>query len=410
MILLPAMTDHLSAIQAARKRVYEVARHTPQMADATLSQLTGCHVYVKEELFQRTGSFKIRGAYTKLCCLDPAAGRKGVVTTSAGNHAQGVAYAAHNLGYPSFIFMPESTPLAKVEATRHYGAEVILHGSTFESAFEEACRFQEKKQLTYIHGYDDWEIIYGAATLGLEIVEDLPGPDAIVCPVGGGGLIAGVALAAKSTCPSVKIIGVQAEKAPAAFESFRAHRPVEKYLGPTIAEGIAIKSPGRINLELILAHVDDMVLVSDTEIADAILHLLERNKLVCEGAGAASVAALLANKIPSLTDKKVVAILSGGNIDINTLSTIITRGLAKSGRFLRFSVNVIDAPGNLKKLVDEVSAMKANIIDVLHNRTDPDLPLSYVKIDIIAETRNREHARVILQDLENLGYTPKAVC
>ncbi|MBI4457123.1 MAG: threonine ammonia-lyase [Acidobacteria bacterium] len=402
--------DHLEAIRAARDRVYVVAKHTAQQkADTALLRLTGPHVYFKQEIFQRTGSFKIRGAYNKLSRLDPLVAKRGVVAASAGNHAQGVAYAARALEYPSYIFMPETTPLAKVEATRDYGAEVILHGNTLESALEKAREFQEKNQLTYIHGYDDWDIIHGAGTIGLEIVEDLPDVEMIICPTGGGGLISGVALAAKAVKPSIRILGVQAEAAPAAVESFKARRMVEKNVGPTIAEGIAVKMPGKLNLAVLLQMVDDMVLVSDHDIADAILHLLERSKLVCEGAGAASVAALLASKVPAAANKNIVAVLSGGNIDMHTLSTIITRGQVKSGRFLQFSVNVVDAPGNLKRLVDEVSTTKANIIEVFHNRTAPDLPLGYVKIDIIAETRNRKHAQNILEDLRNLGYTPKAI-
>jgi len=403
-------SKHLAEIQAAHERISRIAKKTPQLHDTTLSQMTGCDLSLKQEIFQRTGSFKIRGAYNKLSQLDAKSGREGVVTTSAGNHAQGVAHSARLLGFPSFVFMPEGTPLAKIEATRHYGAEVILCGSTFEAASREAKEFQLKRRLTYIHGFDDWQIINGAGTVGLEILEDCPEVDVIVCPVGGGGLISGVALAARELKPSVKIIGVQSQSAPAAFESFKQGEPVEKPATTSIAEGIAIKKPGDLNLEIILKTVDDIVLVSDSEIADAILHLLERTKLVCEGAGAAAVAALLAGRSPLFSaGRKVVAVLSGGNIDLRTLSTIITRGQAKSGRFLQFSVNVLDAPGNLKKLVDEVSAMKANIIDVLHNRTAPDLPLGHVKIDIIAEIRNRQHAEEILQDLQNLGYHPAAM-
>ncbi|HEY2930130.1 MAG TPA: threonine ammonia-lyase [Acidobacteriota bacterium] len=401
--------NHLAEIRAARQRISHIAKRTPQIHDTTLSQMAGCNLSLKQEIFQRTGSFKIRGAFNKLSQLDPDCGRAGVVTTSAGNHAQGVAHSAHLLGYPSFVFMPESTPLAKIEATRHYGAQVMLRGNTFEAASREATEFQKQNRLTYIHGFDDWHIIYGAGTVGLEIIEDCPDAEIIVCPVGGGGLISGVALAARELNPAVKIIGVQADSAPAAFESFKRGEPVERTAATTIAEGIAIKKPGDLNLEIIMQMVDDMILVSDSEIADAILYLLERTKLVCEGAGAAAVAGLLTGKVPVSSDgRQVVAILSGGNIDLRTLSTIITRGQAKSGRFLQFSVNVLDAPGNLKKLVDEISAMKANIIDVLHNRTAPDLPLGYVKIDIIAETRNRRHAEEILQDLQNLGYHPAA--
>ncbi|MBI3939897.1 MAG: threonine ammonia-lyase [Acidobacteria bacterium] len=401
--------SHLEAIRSVRTRIYEVARHTPlAKAEAALAQIADSDVCLKQELFQRTGSFKIRGAYNKLCRLEPSLARKGIVAASAGNHAQGVACTTRVLGYPSYIFMPETTPLAKVEATRHYGAEVMLHGNTFEAALEKAHEFQEKSRMTFVHGYDDWDIIHGTGTIGFEIVEDLPEVEVIVCPVGGGGLISGVAIAAKELKPSVKIIGIQAESAPAAFESFRARRAVERIAGHTIAEGIAVSRPGKINLEIMLERVDDIILVSDHEIADGIVHLLERSKIVAEGAGAASVAALLANKVPAARGKKVVAILSGGNIDLHTLSTILTRSQAKMGRFLQFSVDVFDAPGNLKKLVDEVSAMKANIIEVIHTRTAPDLPLGYVKIDIIAETRNREHAYDILEDLRNLGYKPEA--
>ena len=400
---------HLQSIRSARDRVYQAAWHTPlRRADPGLSRPLGAEVYLKQELFQRTGSFKVRGAFNRISALDPVQAKRGVVAASAGNHAQGVAFSARWLGYPSFVFMPQTTPLAKVEATRSYGAEVVLAGDHFEAAVAAAHDYERQNKLIYVHGYDDWQVIHGAGIVGLEILEDLPEVEVLLCPVGGGGLVAGTALAAKALHPSIRIIGVQSQAAPAAVESFRARDLREHRVLPTIAEGIAVGAPGRCNLEVMLALVDDMVEVSDGEIADAILHLLEKSKLVCEGAGAASVAALLADRVPEAHNRKVAVILSGGNIDLHTLSTVITRGQAKLGRFLHFSLHVVDTPGALKRVVDEVSALRANIVEVFHNRTEADLPLGYVRIDIIAETRNREHGAALLADLRRLGYDPKS--
>ncbi|HFB53256.1 MAG TPA: threonine ammonia-lyase, partial [Sulfurimonas autotrophica] len=329
---------HLEQIQEAKKRIEGVVVETPLAYAPYLSEISDVNVYLKKENLQITGAFKIRGAYNKMASLTPEQAKCGVVAASAGNHAQGVALSAQLLGLKAVIIMPESTPLTKVNGVKHYGAEVILAGSNYDEAYAYAREYGEKNKLTFVHPFEDEAVIAGQGTIGLEILNKCQELDAVIVPIGGGGLIAGIATALKETNPNIKVIGVSASGAPAFKESFELKKPIDSTSVRTIADGIAVRDTSPITLEYALKNVDEVLSVDDEEIASAILYLLEKQKLVVEGAGAVGVAALLHHKLDSLKGKNVAVVLSGGNMDVTLLSVIIEKGLLKSHRKMKLTV------------------------------------------------------------------------
>lgn len=395
-----------SMIKMARQRLRGVIHCTPLDFSATFSRLTGSQVYLKLENLQKTGSFKIRGAYNKICTLDDASREKGVIAASAGNHAQGVAYAARHAGIKSFIVMPESASISKVVATQGYGAQIFLAGEDYDQAYTHALVLQKETNAIFVHSFDDPDIIAGQGTIALELLAALPDLEAIVVPVGGGGLIAGIAFAVKTHKPAVKVFGVQSKSAPAVYLLFRKKETTELSKAHTIADGIDVHRPGKLTFEFISRYVDDLVLVDEEEIAEAILLLLERSKIMVEGAGAVGLAALLHGKI-SLPAKKVVVILSGGNVDTNIISIIIERGLVKSGRRLIVSVTIPDQPGSLAQLLILLASARANLISISHERIMPEVPLKEAQVNLVLETRDQAHLNLILDVLAKGGYRAK---
>jgi len=395
----------LDDIEEARKTLNNVAYNTGLVHNTTFSEMTGNSIYLKMENLQKTGSFKIRGAFNKIAHLPKKYKKKGVIAASAGNHAQGVAMAAKAYGIKATIVMPKHAPLSKIAATRGYGAEVILHGHLYDEAYEKAREIQEETGAVFIHPFDDPEVIAGQGTIGIEILEDLPDTDIIIVPVGGGGLISGIAVATKSIKPDIKIIGVQSKNMPSMAESIFKDRITTVNGMPTIADGIAVKTPGKITFEIVKRYVDDIVTVDEDEIANAILLLMERAKVIAEGAGAASVAALL-NRMGQLKDKKIVALLSGGNIDVNMLSRIIDSGLVKSGRKVFINTLIPDRPGTLGVLLNRLADTGANVLSVTHNRSSRDIPIGYAKVELELETTSEEHIEEIkeLLSLDNYSF------
>lgn len=395
----------LDDIEEARKTLNNVAYNTGLVHNTTFSEMTGNSIYLKMENLQKTGSFKIRGAFNKIAHLPKKYKKKGVIAASAGNHAQGVAMAAKAYGIKATIVMPKHAPLSKIAATRGYGAEVILHGHLYDEAYEKAREIQEETGAVFIHPFDDPEVIAGQGTIGIEILEDLPDTDIIIVPVGGGGLISGIAVATKSIKPDIKIIGVQSKNMPSMAESIFKDRITTVNGMPTIADGIAVKTPGKITFEIVKRYVDNIVTVDEDEIANAILLLMERAKVIAEGAGAASVAALL-NRMGQLKDKKIVALLSGGNIDVNMLSRIIDSGLVKSGRKVFINTLIPDRPGTLGILLNRLADTGANVLSVTHNRSSRDIPIGYAKVELELETTSEEHIEEIkeLLSLDNYSF------
>jgi threonine dehydratase len=390
-------------IENARETLKNVAYKTELAYSNTLSGMTGNSIYLKMENYQRTGSFKLRGAYNKIFNLSAREKKLGVVASSAGNHAQGVALSASLLNVKSFIVMPSKASIVKVKATKGYGANVILQGDSFDEANDAARKLQEEKKLVFVHPYNDLDVIAGQGTIGLEILEDMPDVDVIVVPVGGGGLISGIAVAVKQIKPSVKIIGVEAKNMPSMKEALLSGVPSLYKGSPTIADGIAVGKPGEITFEIIKKYVDDIVLVDEDEIADAILILMERIKTISEGAGATSVAALL-YRLKDYSNKKIAAVISGGNIDINMVSRIINKGLVKSFRKAGFKVILSDRPGSLWRLLQLVAESGANVLSVFHNREREDINLGNAEVVIDLEVFDRDHIYSIKSLLENNQY------
>jgi threonine dehydratase len=405
---MPETALTFDMIKVARERLAGVAQITPLEYSRTFSRLTGNNIYLKLENMQKTGSFKIRGAYNKIMALSGAEKARGVIAASAGNHAQGVAWAAARAGLTGTIVMPEGAPISKVMATRGYGAQVILAGGDYDEAYHHALELQAINGATFIHGFNDVEIIAGQGTIALELLEQEPDLEAVLVPVGGGGLIAGISLAIKHMKPAVRVIGVQAGGAPAVYRSYRAHDLIESSNTSTIADGIAIRRPGRITFEIIRHYVDDIITVEDEEIAGAILMLLERSKLVVEGAGAAGLASLIYHKA-TLSGLNAAVVLSGGNIDVNILSNIIERGLAKSGRYVRLRTTLTDRPGSLQKLLAIIAGTRANVISVNHDRIRPHIPLKQAEVQLELETSNQEHIQEIIDILKSSGYIPEII-
>lgn len=398
-------------IMRAREALRGVVHETPLDLSRTFSKLSGGKVYLKLENLQRTGSFKIRGAYYKIYRLGEEAKKRGVITASAGNHAQGVALASSLLGVKATVVMPENTPVSKVIATKSYGTNVnvILHGKTYDDSYRKSMELSAEGGPTFIHPFDDPDVIAGQGTVGVEILEGLGAPDVVVVPVGGGGLISGIAVALKTLAGSrVKVIGVEAEACPSVKTSLGRGEPVEVEARPTIADGILVKKPGELTLEIMEKFVDDVVLVSDREIAKAIFILLERGKILAEGAGAASLAALLSGKL-DLRGKRAVFVVSGGNIDLTLLSKIISRELVASGRVARIQGFLPDVPGSLNAVLAVIGALRSNVIDVEHDRLDPALEPGWARVDITIEVPDPTALGEILRQLSERGYSFKVV-
>jgi len=388
-------------IYAAAKVLSGSIVQTPLSRSQTLSEIAGAEVFLKFENHQFTASFKERGALVKLLSLSKAERARGVVAMSAGNHAQAVAYHAKRLGVSATLVMPQLTPNVKVERTRAFGAEVILHGKGLDEAHQFAEALVKKRGLCLIHPYDDEKVIAGQGTIGLEILSALPDPDVLLVPVGGGGLISGIAVAAKSIRPEVEVVGIQSARFPAIYQALEG---VPIQCGKmTIAEGIAVQEPGRLTLPIIRERVDEVFLIGEKEIEAAVLLLLEVEKTVVEGAGAVGLAALLEHR-ERFKGKKVVLILSGGNIDILALSSIIQRGLVRSGRLVRLQVGIPDVPGGLFDVTEILKAAHANIVEIHHQRTFTRLPARLAEVEFVLETLGQKHIDEILEKLEGGGY------
>jgi threonine dehydratase len=368
--------------------------------------LTGAPIYLKLENLQKTGSFKIRGAINNLSSLTLEERRRGVIAASAGNHAQGVASAAQQLGIRATILMPEATPITKVEATTFAGAEVILQGETFDDAMRVARSLAAERGLTMIHPFDDPAVMAGQGTIGLEMVQQLPELGTVVVPVGGGGLISGIAVALKSLRPTLRVVGVEADQAASAVLSRQAGQVTELAAIKTIADGIAVKRVGDLTFTLMEQYVDELVTVSDEDIAAAILICMERIRVVVEAAGAASVAALMSHKV-KLEGMCTGVVVSGGNIDVQMVAKIIEKGLVRTNRLLRLTVQLLDMPGALGRLSTLLGQLRANILQISHDRLTSDLPLDRAVVDISLDTRNREHQQEIMQALDQAGYAPR---
>jgi len=397
------MLDYDDVLRAA-DRVEGVARHTPLKPSHAFSERTGGDVHLKLENYQRTGAFKIRGATNRIETLTAEQQASGVVTASAGNHAQGVALAASRLDVDATIVMPEQAAVSKVEATEHYGAEVVLHGTDYNEAAARAHELEVEAGLTYVHAFDDDHIMAGQGTLGLEIMEDLPTVDTILVPVGGGGLVSGIATAVKGIDPETRVIGVEAKGADSAARSLAAGHIVELEAVDTIADGLAARRVGDRTFDVIRKRVDNVVTVSDSEIAVAVMLALERAKTLVEGAGAVPLAALLSDAVEVEPNEVVVPVLSGGNIDMNMLTTVLMRGLVETGRYLKIRTVLPDRPGALVELSTVIAEHQANIYAFQHDRTSRDVGLNDAEVEVDIETRAPEHVKALLADLRDHGY------
>ena len=395
---IPTIDD----IEGAREALRGVSIYTPMEGARWLSTLAGGPVKIKAENLQRTGSFKIRGAYLRMSRLSPEEKATGVVAASAGNHAQGVALAARMLGIHATVFMPEGAPIPKEKATRGYGAEVRFHGHSVDDALVAAKQFADETGAVLIHPFDHIDIVTGQGTCGLEIVEQCPDVETVLVPCGGGGFLAGIATAVKALRPGARVVGVQAAGAAAYVESLARGEPVALTSMATVADGIAVGCPGQVPFTAIQRHVDDFVTVSEDSLSRALLMLLERAKLVVEPAGAAAVAAMLDEPLGFATP--AVVVLSGGNVDPLLLMRVIRQGLAAAGRYLYFRARIPDVPGGLARLLNELAAVEANVLDVVHERTSPRLHLDEVEVQLQLETRSPEHAERVLAHLRGCGY------
>jgi threonine dehydratase len=393
----------LQDVQAALGRIRDRIYLSPCARSETLSRLTGTSAHLKLENLQMTGAYKERGALNRLLLMPAADRERGLIAASAGNHAQAVAYHAGRLGISATIVMPEATPIMKVANTRAHGARIVLHGSNYDEAYAEARRLEQVDRLTFVHPFDDEEIIAGQGTVALELLEQEPETDAVVVPVGGGGLVSGVAVAMKALRPGAKVIGVETEVLPSMLQALEAGRPVTLDPANSLADGIAVKRAGDLTFEHVRKHVDEIVTVSEEEIASAILYLLEREKTVVEGAGAVGVAALMQRKIRGLDGRRVVAIVSGGNIDVNLVARVIERGLVKDGRLVRVSVALQDKPGQLAKVSAIIANHRANVIEVHHTRAFA-YRFGDTTLQLTLETRGLDHVEEILRALRERGY------
>lgn len=390
-------------IQEAHDRLKKRVRRTELIFSHYYTEKLGVPLFFKCENLQRTGSFKIRGALNFMTAQPREALRNGVITASAGNHAQGVAFSADLLGVKATIYMPETTPPQKVQSTRDYGAEVVLTGRNFDESCQAAWAAQRTSGALFVHPFDDDLVMAGQGTIALEILEQVPELRNLVVPVGGGGLIAGMAAAVRELAPHVRIIGVESQAAHSMSLSFRAGRPCESPVNVTLADGIAVKLPGSRTLPVIRDCVDEIVLVEEEEIAQAIVSLLERTKLLVEGAGAVPLAAVLHKRIEGLSGK-TVCLLSGGNIDVKTIAQVVERGLLAAGRYLKLKIELDDLPGSLAALTADVAAVKANIFLISHDRRSKSIALGKTEVSLELETRGYEHIREVIEYLEKRGY------
>ncbi|RXK04259.1 threonine ammonia-lyase [Halarcobacter bivalviorum] len=398
----------LDNIKEAKENLKDVAQNTPLTLAPILSELFRSEIYFKKENLQLTGSFKLRGAYNRIANLSQEKRDKGVVAASAGNHAQGLAYAAKQFGCNATIFMPEATPLTKVSGVKSHGAEVVLTGENFDEAYAAAMKYKEENGVEFIHPFADDDVIAGQGTISLELLEEIPDLKQIIVPIGGGGLIAGIAIAAKAINPDIKVIGVVASGARGMKESYKSQTPIDSASVRTIADGIAVRDVNPKLLDIIIDYVDHIVEVTDNEIANAILFLLEKHKLVVEGAGAVATAAIMHDKI-DIEDSKVCAIISGGNIDVTMLSQIIEKGLVKSYRKMNLIIKLMDKPGSLTKLSEIFKECGANIVQIDYDRDSVKLEFGEAQITISLETKGEEHQRVIGEKLKQNGYRFKQI-
>ena len=402
----------LSHIQTALDRIRKSIPISPCTRSETFSELTGNGIYLKLENRQRTGAYKERGALNKLLTLTAEERSHGVIAASAGNHAQALAYHASTLGIHSKIVMPLATPLIKVSATRGYGGEVVLHGANYDEAYDEAMRLSAEEHLTFVHPFNDDAVIAGQGTLGLELLEQHPDLEAVIVPIGGGGLIGGIGCALKETNPRIQVIGVQPARLPSLKVALAEGKPVTLAAAVTIADGIAVRRAGERTLALVQKYVDEIVTVEEEEIANAVLLLLEREKILAEGAGAAALAALVNRRIPLLAEKtprdkagkKIVVVISGGNIDVTLLARIIERGLVKDGRLVRLRVHLPDYPGALHRLTGILAQHRANIVETAYDRAYHNVNLGDTAIDITMETRGPDHIAELISALGVNGY------
>ena len=398
-----ALEINLSDVQAARKRLDGHIYYSPCPRSEILSELTGQTIYLKLENLQMTGSFKERGALNRLSLLTPDEAARGVIAASAGNHAQGVAYHATARGIRSVIVMPVATPLVKVAATQRFGGEVVLFGASYDEAFAEAKRICAAETLTFIHAFDDPAVMAGQGTIALEMLEQIPQMEALVVPIGGGGLIGGIACAIKQARPDIRVIGVQTSRLPSMIEAIANGGPITTDPATTIADGIAVRRAGDVTYPMVARYVDELVTVDEDEIAAAILVLLEREKTLAEGAGATALAALLQKKT-SLQNAHTGVLVCGGNIDVTLLARIIERGLVQDGRLIRLRIHLLDKPGALAELTRLIASHRANIVDTLYNRAYYGVNLGDTAIDITMETRGRQQVDELLAALTAGGY------
>ena len=391
----------LEAFIKAKEKLSKVLLETHLIYSPIFSKESGNKVFIKPENLQKTGSFKIRGAYNKISNLTDAEKKRGVIASSAGNHAQGVAYGAKESGIKAVIVMPKSTPLITVESTKQYGAEVILHGDVYDDAYKKAKELEEKEGYVFVHPFNDEDVLDGQGTIALEILEELPETDIILVPIGGGGLISGIACAAKILKPEIKIIGVEPEGAASAYEAIKENKVVELKEANTIADGTAVKKIGDLNFEYIKKYVDEIITVSDYELMEAFLLLVEKHKIIAENSGILSVAAT--KKIKE-KNKKVVSVISGGNIDVLMISSMINKGLIRRDRIFNFSVNIPDKPGELAKVVDLIAELGANVVKLEHNQFKNLSRFKDVELQVTVETNGSEHIKNLVQAFEEKGY------
>lgn len=392
----------MEMLRDAQRVLHPVINHTPVVAAKGF--VPDCDFYLKAECLQKTGAFKLRGAYYKIATLSDEEKARGVIACSAGNHAQGVAFAARDMGIEATICIPQGAPLSKIEATRSYGANVVLVPGVYDDAHDEAVRLCEEQNLTFIHPFDDYRIMAGQGTIGLEIMEQLPEVDTVFVPIGGGGLIGGVAYAIKHLKPECRIIGVQAAGAPSMYESLRQGRIITLDSVDTVADGIKVKTPGDLTFGMCREYVDEVVTVSESEIATAILMLLEKQKLVAEGAGGVAIAAAMSGKV-DCKGHTVCALLSAGNVDVTMLERIITRGLSRTGRTASFTTVLPDRPKALADMLNIISGLGANVLDVDHRHRDERAGIDSCVVHLVLETRNHAHITEIQDRLRECGYT-----
>ncbi len=400
------MSTTLEQIRDAAVTLQGQVVRTPLVRAGRLSERLGCNLFLKLENLQHTGSFKDRGAFIRLRALSDEQAKRGVIAMSAGNHAQGVAYHAQRLGIPSTIVMPEFAPFSKVERTRAFGARVVQTGDTLDASAHSAHQIAEDEGLTFVHPYDDPAVIAGQGTVGLEILEDCPDVEVIVVPIGGGGLMSGIATVAKDANSAIQMVGVESELFPSMSDVLRGTSTMTG--GQTLADGIAVKNPGQITRRIIEDLVDEILLVSESDVESAIQRLAEEQKLVAEGAGAAGIAAMLAEP-ERFTGRKVAAVICGGNIDLKLLSSILTRGLIRDGRMVRLRIGIIDQPGVLARIASIIGKTGGNIIEVYHQRLFYDVPAKQADVDVVLETRNTEHIEEVIAKLRIDGFPTRVL-